>query len=85
MKTTPLNLPFTQEIMGSIGGRGGICIYAVVVVRKVEKNTSHGHWLHLYELQRGPRQKTVAVVGKLPGLDKGERIGWEEIARDIGW
>ena len=34
---------------------------------------------------KGPRQKTVAVVGKLPGLDKGERIGWEEIARDIGW
>ena len=30
---------------------------------------------------RGPRQRTVATIGKLPGLDKEERIGWEEIAR----
>jgi transposase len=30
---------------------------------------------------KGPRQRTVATVGKLPGLDKEERVGWEEIAR----
>jgi transposase len=30
---------------------------------------------------RGPRQKIVATIGKLPGLDKEERIGWEEIKR----
>jgi len=30
---------------------------------------------------RGPRQRTVATIGKLPGLDKEERIGWEEIGR----
>jgi transposase len=30
---------------------------------------------------RGPRQRTVATLGKLPGLDKEERVGWEEIAR----
>jgi transposase len=30
---------------------------------------------------RGPRQKTVASIGKLPGLDKEERVGWEEIRR----
>ena len=30
---------------------------------------------------RGPRQRTVATVGKLPGLDKEERVGWEEICR----
>jgi len=29
----------------------------------------------------GPRQRTVATIGKLPGLDKEERIGWEEIGR----
>ena len=28
---------------------------------------------------RGPRQRIVATIGKLPGLDKEERIGWEEI------
>jgi transposase len=30
---------------------------------------------------RGPRQQTVATIGKLPGLDREERIGWEEIGR----
>jgi len=30
---------------------------------------------------RGPRQKIVATIGKLPGLDKEERVGWEEIKR----
>ena len=30
---------------------------------------------------RGPRQRTIATIGKLPGLDKEERVGWEEIGR----
>jgi transposase len=30
---------------------------------------------------RGPRQRIVATIGKLPGLDKEERVGWEEIRR----
>lgn len=30
---------------------------------------------------RGPRQRTVATIGKLPGLDTEERLGWEEIRR----
>jgi transposase len=30
---------------------------------------------------RGPRQRIVATLGKLPGLDRQERIGWEEIGR----
>jgi len=29
----------------------------------------------------GPRQRVVATIGKLPGLDREERIGWEEISR----
>jgi transposase len=32
---------------------------------------------------RGPRQRIVATIGKLPGLDEEERIGWEEIRRII--
>ena len=32
---------------------------------------------------RGPRQRIVATIGKLPGLDREERIGWEEISRII--
>jgi transposase len=31
--------------------------------------------------ERGPRQRIVATIGKLPGLDKQERIGWEQIGR----
>ena len=30
---------------------------------------------------RGPRQRTVATPGKLPGLEDEERVGWEEIGR----
>jgi len=30
---------------------------------------------------RGPRQRIVATLGKLPGLDVDERAGWEEISR----
>jgi transposase len=30
---------------------------------------------------RGPRQRIVAAIGKLPGLDREERIGWEEVGR----
>lgn len=30
---------------------------------------------------RGPRQRIVATIGKLPGFDREERVGWDEIAR----
>lgn len=30
---------------------------------------------------RGPRQRIVTTIGKLPGLDREERIGWDEIGR----
>lgn len=30
---------------------------------------------------QGPRQRIVATLGKLPGMEKEERVGWEEIAR----
>ena len=29
--------------------------------------------------QRGPRQQVVASLGKLPGLDRRTRLGWEQI------
>lgn len=30
---------------------------------------------------RGPRQRVVATLGKLPGMEVEERVGWEEITR----
>lgn len=30
---------------------------------------------------RGPRQRIVATLGKAPGLDREERVGWERIGR----
>ena len=30
---------------------------------------------------RGPRQRVVAELGKIPGLDRQERIGWEQIGQ----
>jgi transposase len=43
----------------------------------------YGYWSLVESVRtaRGPRQRVVASIGKLPGLDKEERVGWEEIAR----
>lgn len=43
----------------------------------------YGYWSLVESVRtaRGPRQRIVATMGKLPGLDKEERIGWEEISR----
>ena len=30
---------------------------------------------------RGPRQRIVAHIGKEPGLDEDERLGWEQIGK----
>ena len=50
---------------------------------KKKGGTAYECWL-LVESRwtvRGPRQRVVVTIGKLPGLDHGERIGWEEIGR----
>lgn len=31
----------------------------------------------------GPRQRTIATLGKAPGLSEEERMGWEEIAEEL--
>ena len=43
----------------------------------------YGYWSLVESVRtaRGPRQRIVATIGKLPGLDREERIGWEEISR----
>ncbi|MBX3729475.1 MAG: IS1634 family transposase [Candidatus Sumerlaeia bacterium] len=32
---------------------------------------------------RGPRQRTIATLGKAPGLDEEERVDWEQIAEEL--
>ncbi len=43
----------------------------------------YAYWslVESFRTARGPRQRVVASIGKLPGLDKEERVGWEEILR----
>ncbi len=48
--------------------------------RKVDGET-YEYWtlVESYRTERGPRQRVVAALSKLPGLDEEERHGWEEI------
>jgi transposase len=51
--------------------------------RRKKGQTEYEYWslVESVRSKRGPRQRVVASIGKLPGLDKEERIGWEEIGR----
>ena len=51
--------------------------------RKKKGGTEYESWLLVESVRtaRGPRQRVVATIGKLPGLDRQERMGWEEIGR----
>ena len=50
---------------------------------KKKGGTDYDYWLLVESVRTalGPRQRVVATIGKLPGLDREERIGWEEIGR----
>jgi len=61
-------------------------IISVMYLRRYGKKVDgeeYGYWslVECVRTARGPRQRVVANIGKLPGLDKEERIGWEEIGR----
>jgi transposase len=52
--------------------------------RKVKKSgEGYEYWtlVETVRTARGPRQRIVGNLGKLPGLDAEERLGWEEIGR----
>jgi len=55
-------------------------------LRRHDKNVDgedYAYWSLVESVRtaRGPRQRIVATIGKLPGLDNEERMGWEEIGR----
>jgi len=51
--------------------------------RRKKKGTIYETWTLVESVRtgRGPRQRVVATLGKLPGLDEEARVGWEEISR----
>ena len=51
--------------------------------RRKKNGTEYESWALVQSVRtaQGPRQTTVATIGKLPGLDREERVGWEEIGR----
>jgi transposase len=52
-------------------------------IRRKKGKTGYDYWalVECVRTARGPRQRVVATIGKLPGLKKEERVGWEEIGR----
>jgi hypothetical protein len=51
--------------------------------RRRRNGESYEYWTLVESVRtaRGPRQRIVATLGKLPGMDRDERAGWDEIAR----
>jgi hypothetical protein len=50
--------------------------------RRRHKGEDYESWSLVESVRtaRGPRQRVVATLGKLPGLDEQSRVGWEHIA-----
>ena len=51
--------------------------------RRRKNGETYEYWTLVETVRtvRGPRQRIVATLGKLPGLDEDERVGWEEVTR----
>jgi transposase len=54
-------------------------------IRKKSRGEEYEHWalVESVRTERGPRQRIVASIGKLPGLDEEEQIGWESLRREL--
>ncbi len=53
--------------------------------RKKHKGEIYEYWSLVESVRtaRGPRQRIVATIGKLPGMDKEEKTGWQEVSRIV--
>jgi hypothetical protein len=49
--------------------------------KRVKGTGEYEYWSLVESVRtaRGPRQRVVATLGKLPGLDAPTRVGWEHI------
>jgi hypothetical protein len=49
--------------------------------RRAKGEADYEYWTLVESVRtsRGPRQRIVATLGKLPGLDRDARVGWERI------
>ena len=52
-------------------------------IRRKKRGENYDYWalVECVRTERGPRQRVVATLGKIPGLNKEERVGWEEVTR----
>lgn len=50
--------------------------------RRTKSGETYEYWslVETVRTERGPRHRLVANLGKLPGLDRGQRHGWEDLA-----
>lgn len=53
--------------------------------RRKIRGADYEYWSLVESIRtaRGPRQRIVATIGKLPGLDEEEKVGWEAIRQDL--
>lgn len=68
-----------------LNDRGVPIIRAMYLRRHAKKvaGEEYGYWSLVESVRTagGPRQRIVATIGKLPSLDREERVGWDEIGR----
>lgn len=59
-------------------------MYLRRIIRK-KRDVDYGYWALVESVRtgRGPRQRVVATIGKLPDFTDEERSGWEEIGRTL--
>lgn len=79
VETTPLQRRFRAVRIEHNGGGRAMFLRRN---RRKKNGESYDYWTLVESVRtaRGPRQRTVATIGKLPGLDREARVGWEHIA-----
>ena len=54
--------------------------------RKAGEDYDYWSLVESVRTAQGPRQRIVAYIGKEPGVDEDQRVGWEQIGKLLdGW